>query len=140
MTSRPKQRRLRRSLFIMTPKKKVRIAQMQRASQSDSPMNPLERREHETGPVPPKESKEFVSKQDIISSKEDDLEDNCEDLRTPYKRPNPTSFTTRITRFKYHERAKLPRNVKVYEGSKDLEDYLSISSAATEQEEWLMPV
>ncbi|GKG48356.1 hypothetical protein Tco_0510241, partial [Tanacetum coccineum] len=53
-----------------SPKKKVRIAQMQRASQSDSPMNPSERREHETGPVPPKESKEFVSKQDIISSKE----------------------------------------------------------------------
>ncbi|GJY86340.1 hypothetical protein Tco_0500366 [Tanacetum coccineum] len=148
MTSRPKQRRLRRSSFIMTPKKKVQIAQKQRASQSDSPMNPLERQEHETGLAPSKESKEFVSKQDIISSKEfrevgeqeQDLEDTCEDLRTPYKRPNPTSFTTRITRFKYHKRAKLPRNVKVYEGSKDLEDYLSIFSAAMEQEEWLMPL
>ncbi|GJX03641.1 hypothetical protein Tco_0189557 [Tanacetum coccineum] len=40
------------------------------------------------------------------------------------RRPMPTPFTTRITRFKYHRRAKLPRNIKVYEGSIDLEDHL----------------
>nr|GEZ62918.1 reverse transcriptase domain-containing protein [Tanacetum cinerariifolium] len=60
-------------------------------------------------------------------------EDSWEDLNTPYKRPKPTPFTTRITRFKYHERGKLPRNVKVYEGSKDPKHHLSIFSAATEQ-------
>ncbi|GJX01445.1 hypothetical protein Tco_0185358 [Tanacetum coccineum] len=36
--------------------------------------------------------------------------------------------------------AKLPRNVKVCEGSKDPEDYLGIFLAAAEQEEWPMPV
>ncbi|GKE01908.1 reverse transcriptase domain-containing protein [Tanacetum coccineum] len=66
--------------------------------------------------------------------------DTCEDLSTPYKRPKPTPFTTRITRLKYHRRAKLPRNIKVYEGSKDLKDHLGIFSATVEQEEWPMPV
>ncbi|GKA23016.1 hypothetical protein Tco_0708978 [Tanacetum coccineum] len=69
------------------------------------------------------------------SDHEEDSEDTCEDLSTPYKRPKPTPFTTRITRFKYHRRAKLPRNIKVYEGSKDLEDHLGIFSVAAEQEE-----
>ncbi|GJZ27802.1 hypothetical protein Tco_0572449 [Tanacetum coccineum] len=58
---------------------------------------------------------------------EGDSEDSREDLNVPYKRPKPTPFTTRITRFKYHEKAKLLRNVKVYEGSKDSEDHLGIS-------------
>ncbi|GJW54236.1 reverse transcriptase domain-containing protein [Tanacetum coccineum] len=53
--------------------------------------------------------------------------------------PNLPPFTRRITRFKYHRRAKLLRNIKVYEGNKDLEDHLSIFSAAAEQEEWPMP-
>ncbi|GJT57579.1 hypothetical protein Tco_0992633 [Tanacetum coccineum] len=35
--------------------------------------------------------------------------------------------------------AKLPRNVKVYEDSKDLEDHLGIISIAAEQEEWPIP-
>ncbi|GKC04855.1 hypothetical protein Tco_0996465 [Tanacetum coccineum] len=72
------------------------------------------------------------------SDYEGDLEDTCEDLSTPYKRPKPTPFTSRITHFRYHRRAKLHRNVKVYEGSKDLEDHLGIFSAAAEQEEWSM--
>ncbi|GJS59789.1 putative reverse transcriptase domain-containing protein [Tanacetum coccineum] len=38
----------------------------------------------------------------------------------------------RIIQFKYHQRAKLPRNIKVYEGSKDLEDHLVIFSAAAD--------
>ncbi|GKC38885.1 reverse transcriptase domain-containing protein, partial [Tanacetum coccineum] len=37
-------------------------------------------------------------------------------------------------------RAKLPRNIRVYEGNKDPEDHLGIFSAAAEQEEWPMPV
>ncbi|GJY82412.1 reverse transcriptase domain-containing protein [Tanacetum coccineum] len=38
------------------------------------------------------------------------------------------------------KRAKLPRNIRVYEGNKDPEDHLGIFSAAAKQEEWLMPV
>nr|GEU88536.1 cysteamine dioxygenase [Tanacetum cinerariifolium] len=67
-------------------------------------------------------------------------EDVCEDLNTPYKRPKPTPFTSRITRFKYLRRAKLPRNIKVYEGNKDLEDHLGIISGAAEHEERPMPI
>ncbi|GJR84531.1 reverse transcriptase domain-containing protein [Tanacetum coccineum] len=37
-------------------------------------------------------------------------------------------------------RAKLPQNIRVYEGNKDPKDHLGIFSAAAEQEEWLMPV
>ncbi|GKC05688.1 hypothetical protein Tco_0997298 [Tanacetum coccineum] len=71
---------------------------------------------------------------------EEGSEDTCEDLNSPYKRPKPTPFTPRITRFKYHWTAKLPRNIRVYEGNKDPEDHLSIFSAATKQEKWLMPI
>lgn len=62
-------------------------------------------------------------------------EDSSEDMSTPYKRPKPMPFTSRITRFRYHRRAKLPANIRVYEGNKDPEDHLSIFSAAAEQEE-----
>ncbi|GJX48124.1 reverse transcriptase domain-containing protein [Tanacetum coccineum] len=72
------------------------------------------------------------------SSYEGDSEDTCKDLSTPYKRPKPTPFTSRITRFRHHRRAKLPQNVKVYEGSKDPEDHLGIFFDAVEQEEWPM--
>ncbi|GKG21188.1 hypothetical protein Tco_0383783, partial [Tanacetum coccineum] len=64
------------------------------------------------------------------SDYEKDSEDTCEDLSTP----------SRITRFKHHRRAKLPRNIKVHEGSKDLMDRIGIFSAAAEQEEWTMPI
>ncbi|GJS44895.1 reverse transcriptase domain-containing protein [Tanacetum coccineum] len=74
------------------------------------------------------------------SEYEKGLEDTYEDLNSPYKRPKATLFTQRITRFKYHRRAKLPRNIRVYERNKDPEDHLSIFSAAAEQEEWPMPV
>nr|GEU63217.1 reverse transcriptase domain-containing protein [Tanacetum cinerariifolium] len=37
-------------------------------------------------------------------------------------------------------KAKLPRNIKVYKGSKDPEDHLGIFSAAAEQEECSMPM
>ncbi|GKD29399.1 hypothetical protein Tco_1240177 [Tanacetum coccineum] len=59
--------------------------------------------------------------------------DTYEDLNSPYKIPEPAPFTQRITRFKYHRRAKLPRNIRVYEGNKDLEDHLSIFLAAAEK-------
>nr|GEW41027.1 reverse transcriptase domain-containing protein [Tanacetum cinerariifolium] len=70
----------------------------------------------------------------------EDSKDTCDDLSTPYKRPKPTPFITRITHFKYQEKVKLPRKVKVYEGSKDPEDHLDIFSTTAEREGWLMPV
>ncbi|GJY41296.1 reverse transcriptase domain-containing protein, partial [Tanacetum coccineum] len=63
-----------------------------------------------------------------------------EDLSIPYRWPKPMPFTSKMTRFRYHRRAKLPPNIQVYEGNKDPEDHLSIFSAAVEQEEWPMPV
>ncbi|GJZ96263.1 reverse transcriptase domain-containing protein [Tanacetum coccineum] len=48
-----------------------------------------------------------------------------EDLSMPYRRPKPMPFTSRIKRFTYHRRAKLPPNVRVYEGNKDPEDHLT---------------
>nr|GEV02196.1 hypothetical protein [Tanacetum cinerariifolium] len=74
------------------------------------------------------------------SEHEEGSEDTYEDLNSPYKRPKPTPFTQRITRFRYHRSAKLPRNITMYEGNKDSEYHLGIFLAATEQEEWLMPV
>ncbi|GKA25012.1 reverse transcriptase domain-containing protein [Tanacetum coccineum] len=47
------------------------------------------------------------------SEREEGLEDAYEDLNSTYKRHKPTPFTQRITRFKYHRRAKLPRNIRV---------------------------
>nr|GEV73604.1 reverse transcriptase domain-containing protein [Tanacetum cinerariifolium] len=56
------------------------------------------------------------------------------------RRPKPTPSTLRITYFKYHRKAKLHRNIRVYERNKDLEHHLSIFSAAAEQEEWPIPI
>nr|GFA47156.1 reverse transcriptase domain-containing protein [Tanacetum cinerariifolium] len=67
-------------------------------------------------------------------------ESGSEDFSMPYRQPKPMPFTTRITRFRYHRRAKLPPNVSVYEGNKDPKDHLSIFSATAEQEEGPMPV
>nr|GEV02817.1 reverse transcriptase domain-containing protein [Tanacetum cinerariifolium] len=67
-------------------------------------------------------------------------ESGLENLNMPYRRPKPMPFTSRIIRFRYHRQAKLPPNVWVYEGNKDLEDHLSIFSATAEQEVWPMPV
>ncbi|GKB47496.1 hypothetical protein Tco_0898249 [Tanacetum coccineum] len=47
---------------------------------------------------------------------EENFKDTYEDQNSPYKRPKPTPFTQRITRFKYHRRDKFPKNIKVYEG------------------------
>ncbi|GJT91780.1 hypothetical protein Tco_1080625 [Tanacetum coccineum] len=58
------------------------------------------------------------------SEHEEGSEDTYEDLNSPYKRPKPTPFTQRITRFRYHQRSKLPRNIRVYEGNKDPENHL----------------
>ncbi|GJT37689.1 hypothetical protein Tco_0937554 [Tanacetum coccineum] len=68
----------------------------------------------------------------LDSSFEGDSEDTSENMSTPYKRPKPTPFTSRITRFRHHRRAKLPKNMKVNEGSKDLEDHLGFFFAVAE--------
>nr|GEW22408.1 reverse transcriptase domain-containing protein [Tanacetum cinerariifolium] len=68
------------------------------------------------------------------------FDSNSEDLSVPYRRPKLMPFTSRITRFRYHRRAKLLANVRVYEGNKDPKDHLSIFSATAEQEEWPMLV
>nr|GEV57424.1 reverse transcriptase domain-containing protein [Tanacetum cinerariifolium] len=47
------------------------------------------------------------------SEYEEGSEDTYEDLNPPYKRPKPTPFTQRITRFKYHQREKLLGNIRV---------------------------
>ncbi|GKD21831.1 hypothetical protein Tco_1223534 [Tanacetum coccineum] len=48
------------------------------------------------------------------SEYEEGSEDTYEDLNSPYKRPKPTHFTQRITCFKHHLMAKLPRNIKIH--------------------------
>nr|GEV99331.1 reverse transcriptase domain-containing protein [Tanacetum cinerariifolium] len=58
------------------------------------------------------------------SEREEGSKDTYEDLNLPYKRPKPTLLTQRITLFKYHRRAKLPRNIRVCKGNKDQEDHL----------------
>nr|GEW10854.1 hypothetical protein [Tanacetum cinerariifolium] len=80
--------------------------------------------------------------QEIISDFEieEDSGYSFEDLNAPYKRPKSTPFTARIACFGYHRRAKLQRNITIYDGNKDPKDYLSIFSAAAEQEEWSMSV
>nr|GEU91384.1 reverse transcriptase domain-containing protein [Tanacetum cinerariifolium] len=71
---------------------------------------------------------------DIVS------DSGSKDLSMPYRRPKPIPFTSRITRFRYYRRAKLPPNVRLYEWNKDPKDHLSIFSVAAEQKEWPMPV
>ncbi|GKA16294.1 reverse transcriptase domain-containing protein [Tanacetum coccineum] len=53
------------------------------------------------------------------------FDSGSEDLSMPYRQPKPMPFTSRITRFRYHRRAKLPPYVWVYEGNKDPEDHLT---------------
>ncbi|GJR05112.1 hypothetical protein Tco_0528096 [Tanacetum coccineum] len=71
------------------------------------------------------------------SEHEEGSEDAYEDLNSPYKRPKPTLFTHRITRFKYHRRSKLLRNIRVYEGNKDPEDHLDSQRIKRRQNEGL---
>ncbi|GJY91318.1 hypothetical protein Tco_0506514 [Tanacetum coccineum] len=46
------------------------------------------------------------------SEYEEGSKDTYEDLNSPYKRPKLIPFTQRITCYKYHQRAKLPRNIR----------------------------
>nr|GFC87774.1 reverse transcriptase domain-containing protein [Tanacetum cinerariifolium] len=88
----------------------------------------------------PKGKRSGYQETSLDSEREEGSEDPCKDLNSPCKRPKPTPFIQRITHFKYHRKAKLTRNIKVYEGNKNLEDHLDIFSVASEQKEWPMPV
>ncbi|GJW25545.1 hypothetical protein Tco_0039356 [Tanacetum coccineum] len=65
-----------------------------------------------------------------------------EDLSMPYRRPKPMPFTSRITRFRYHRRAKLspnvrprPKSVREFdELSSKLLDEFSLAEECTHQE------
>nr|GEY42892.1 hypothetical protein [Tanacetum cinerariifolium] len=91
---------------------------------------------------PPSPSLAFI-KENIDTSSDSEHEEGSkyayEDLNSPYKRPKPTLFTPRITRFKYHRRAKLPQNIKAYEANKDLGDHLGIFSKVAEQKNGQCP-
>ncbi|GKE53420.1 hypothetical protein Tco_1488576 [Tanacetum coccineum] len=80
----------------------------------------------------PRERRSEYQETSTDSKYDEGSEDTCKDLKLPYEIPKPTPFTLRITSFKYHQRAKLPRNIRVYEGNKDPKDHLSIFSAAAE--------
>ncbi|GJU92437.1 hypothetical protein Tco_1304860 [Tanacetum coccineum] len=64
---------------------------------------------------------------------EGESEDSGEDLSMPYKRPKPTPFTTRITHLEHHEKAKLPRNIKVYEDPKSMDIFKELSQKFLEE-------
>ncbi|GJZ93549.1 hypothetical protein Tco_0665614 [Tanacetum coccineum] len=54
--------------------------------------------------------KRFQNQETSSDSEPDEgSKDAYEDLNSPYKRPKPTPFTQMITRFRYHQRTKLPR-------------------------------
>ncbi|GJU79552.1 hypothetical protein Tco_1281917 [Tanacetum coccineum] len=74
---------------------------------SDRPRR-LGRLEGKSGSKALNHGQESRSPEEPDSSYEGDSEDTCEDLSTPYKRLKPTPFTSRITRFRHHRRAKLP--------------------------------
>nr|GEY10910.1 hypothetical protein [Tanacetum cinerariifolium] len=62
-----------------------------------------------------------------------------EDLRKPFKEARRTPFTPRIIEFagpKY----KMPNNIKLYDGTTDLEDHLSRFAGAANSGEWPMLV
>ncbi|GJT48105.1 hypothetical protein Tco_0974262 [Tanacetum coccineum] len=133
MTNNPNQKQHQRDWHTTSPNKETQSVWEQRVCPNDPPMSPPARLGHMAKFVPPRRVKEAFP-----VGKRRHYQEGPRDCKT--KRPKPTPFTTRITHFKYHQRAKLPRNIKVYEGNKDLEDHLGILSAGAEQEEWPMPM
>ncbi|GJT60407.1 reverse transcriptase domain-containing protein [Tanacetum coccineum] len=113
------------SIFIIaekTPSKNKEPTHLRRSRRLEDQSTTREKARRERSKSRRKRSGHQETSSD--SEYEEGSDDACEDLNSPYKRPKPTLFTQRITHFKYHKRAKLPRNIKVYEGNKDLEDHL----------------
>ncbi|GKD75361.1 reverse transcriptase domain-containing protein, partial [Tanacetum coccineum] len=121
-----------------TPSKKNEPTHLRRSRRLENQSTTNEKARRERSKSRGKRSRRQKISSD--SEHEEGSEDAYVDLNSPYKRLKPTPFTQRITHFKYHRRAKLPRNIRVYERNKDPEDHLGIFSAATEQEEWPMHV
>ncbi|GJX80643.1 hypothetical protein Tco_0328792 [Tanacetum coccineum] len=105
-----------------TPSKNKELTHLMRSRRLEDRSITKEKARRERSKPKRKRSRHQETSSD--SEREDGLEDACEDLNSPYKRPKPAPFTQRITGLKYHRRAKLPRNIRVYKGNKDLEDHL----------------
>lgn len=56
-------------------------------------------------------------------------------LSKPYHRSTDSKFTKQIANFKFPPKTKMPSNVKMYDGSQDPDDHLSIFSEAAEVEQ-----
>ncbi|GJZ68560.1 reverse transcriptase domain-containing protein [Tanacetum coccineum] len=140
MTSKPRQKLCQEDLHMLTLIKKLRRepAHLRRSRRLEDRSITKEKTRRERSKSRGKRSGRQERSSD--SEYEEGSEGTCEELNSPYKRPKLTPYTQRITRFKYHRRAKLPRNIRVYEGNKDLKDQLGIILTAAEQEEWPMPV
>ncbi|GJW73886.1 reverse transcriptase domain-containing protein [Tanacetum coccineum] len=134
MTSKPRQKLRQKDLPMPTLIKKLRPGRQQEVSPIDSLSNLLghltpkdklallEKARRERSKFKGKRSRNQETRSD--SKHDEGSEDAYEDLNSPYKRPKPTPSTQRITCFRYHRRAKLPRNIRVYEGNKDPENHL----------------
>ncbi|GKC04053.1 reverse transcriptase domain-containing protein [Tanacetum coccineum] len=62
-----------------------------------------------------------------------------EDLRKPYKEVLRSPFTRRIIEFSAPSH-RMPTNLKIYDGSTDLDDHITRFMGAKNQGEWEMPV
>nr|GEW50318.1 reverse transcriptase domain-containing protein [Tanacetum cinerariifolium] len=105
MTCNPKQRRLQGSLYMKNSKKKILAAPEQKTYQNDSLKSPQTQR--------------------LESQSKSKAKPRGEKARSRGKRSG---------RGEYNEKAKILRNVKVNESSKDQEDHQGFFSAAAEQE------
>ncbi|GJZ22093.1 hypothetical protein Tco_0559132 [Tanacetum coccineum] len=84
----------------------------------------------------------FGDKEESDKAKTNDKrteEEKDEDLQNPYKEVLKSSFTKRIIGFSTPNH-RMPLNLKIYDGSTDLDDHVTRFMGATNQGEWQMPV
>ena len=65
---------------------------------------------------------------------------NDDDLVQPWMCKDSDLFIHRIRYFEVPRRTRLPTQVKMYDGSEDLEDHLKIFQSTAKVERWAMPV
>ncbi|GKB34808.1 hypothetical protein Tco_0879750 [Tanacetum coccineum] len=107
------------SIFITaekTPSKNKELAHLRRSKRLEDQSTAKEKARRERSKPKRKRSRHQETSLDF--EYEEGSDDAFEDLNSPYKRPKPTPFTQRITRFKYRKRAKLPRNIRQFRGAK----------------------
>ncbi|GJX05077.1 hypothetical protein Tco_0190993 [Tanacetum coccineum] len=90
-----------------TPSKNIELAYLRRSRRLEDRSITKKKARRENSKSSGKRSRYQETSSD--SKHEEGSEDTYEDLNSPYKRPKPTPFTQRITRFRYNRRAKLPR-------------------------------